>query len=422
MRFFARIILLIMCLSVSVNISAKTLKIGMKGQEITALQNSLVAAGYLARTVDSEYGSTTEKAVSLFQKDKGLTITGEVDEKTLKAIKKAENKGYRNGGGIVYAKGNLGIEVEKWQKVLYESGYLNGDVDGIYGTETFNAVELFQKNNDIPVSGAIDEMTLSALEKRKEKIDLARKNNNIYLYTSGDVGKDIENIQTKLQEYGYLDGDIDGIYGSDIENAIKKLQEKSGLAISGSIDEETMRELLNTKNVYDKSLHKKYIMIGDSGIDVGELQNKLILHGYNPGIADGFFGNDTETAVKLFQKDNNLEVTGIADSVVIKNLKKAPYFKGEYKKKIHMQSTAYTPLDGDGNGKTSMGAYAGKGHAAVDPSVIPLGSTVFIEGYGYAVCDDIGGSIKGNIIDVGVDTLNQAYQWGYKEDVLVYVI
>ena len=87
-----------------------------------------------------------------------------------------------------------------------------------------------------------------------------------------------------------------------------------------------------------------------------------------------------------------------------------------------MQSTAYTPLDGDGNGKTSMGAYAGKGHAAVDPSVIPLGSTVFIEGYGYAICDDIGGSIKGNIIDVGVDTLNQAYQWGYKEDVLVYVI
>ena len=214
MRFFARIILLIMCLSVSVNISAKTLKIGMKGQEITALQNSLVAAGYLARTVDSEYGSTTEKAVSLFQKDKGLTITGEADEKTLKAIKKAENKGYRNGGGIVYAKGNLGIEVEKWQKVLYESGYLNGDVDGIYGTETFNAVELFQKNNDIPVSGAIDEMTLSALEKRKEKIDLVRKNNNIYLYTLGDVGKDIENIQTKLQEYGYLDGDIDGIYGS----------------------------------------------------------------------------------------------------------------------------------------------------------------------------------------------------------------
>ncbi len=92
MRFFARIILLIMCLSVSVNISAKTLKIGMKGQEITALQNSLIAAGYLARTVDSEYGSTTEKAVSLFQKDKGLTITGEADEKTLKAIKKLKIK------------------------------------------------------------------------------------------------------------------------------------------------------------------------------------------------------------------------------------------------------------------------------------------------------------------------------------------
>ena len=48
----------------------------------------------------------------------------------------------------------------------------------------------------------------------------------------------------------------------------------------------------------------------------------------------------------------------------------------------------------------------------MDPSVIPLGSIVFIEGYGYAICDDIGGAIHGNIIDVGVDTLAQAYQVG----------
>ena len=61
-----------------------------------------------------------------------------------------------------------------------------------------------------------------------------------------------------------------------------------------------------------------------------------------------------------------------------------------------------------------MGAYAGKGHAAVDPNIIPLGSEVYIEGYGYAICDDIGGAIHGNIIDVGVDNYDQAYKWGMK--------
>lgn len=422
MSLFARIILLMMCLCLSVNISAKTLEIGMTGKEIKELQNALVSTGYLARTVDSEYGSTTEKAVLLFQEDKGLPVTGKVDEKTLIAIHEAENKSYRNGGGIVYAKGNLGKEVKYWQEVLYKSGYLNGNIDGVFGTETLKAVELFQKDNSIPISGAIDEMTLMYLEKQKEKLEIMESKNEIYLFAMGDIGKDIENIQIKLEEFGYLDGSIDGIYGNDTENAVKKLQEKMGLSISGNIDKETMRALLKSNKNTNKSLHKEYLMIGDSGDIVGDLQNKLIFHGYDPGIADGFFGNNTEYAVKLFQKNNNLEDTGIADSKVMKKLNASPRFKGKYKKKFHMKSTAYTPLDGDGNGRTCMGAYAGKGHAAVDPDVIPLGSIVFIEGYGYAVCDDIGGSIQGKIIDVGVDTLNQAYQWGYKEDVIVYLI
>ncbi len=51
---------------------------------------------------------------------------------------------------------------------------------------------------------------------------------------------------------------------------------------------------------------------------------------------------------------------------------------------------------------------------AVDPNVIPLGSKVYVEGYGYAVAGDIGGAIKGNRIDVFVPTHSQAIQWGRK--------
>ena len=86
-----------------------------------------------------------------------------------------------------------------------------------------------------------------------------------------------------------------------------------------------------------------------------------------------------------------------------------------------MHTTAYTPYDGGGQGHTALGNIAGKGHAAVDPDVIPLGSLIFIEGYGYALADDIGGAIQGDIVDVGVETLEQAYQWGSR-DVTVYVV
>ncbi|WP_067727431.1 3D domain-containing protein [Oceanobacillus damuensis] len=49
---------------------------------------------------------------------------------------------------------------------------------------------------------------------------------------------------------------------------------------------------------------------------------------------------------------------------------------------------------------------------AVDPNVIPLGTNVYVEGYGYAVAGDTGGAIKGNKIDVHLPTKAEAYSWG----------
>ncbi|MDO7789137.1 3D domain-containing protein [Desulforamulus aquiferis] len=57
---------------------------------------------------------------------------------------------------------------------------------------------------------------------------------------------------------------------------------------------------------------------------------------------------------------------------------------------------------------------------AVDPSVIPLGSKVYIEGIGWRVAEDTGGLIKGNIIDLYMASEAEALQWGRRE-VRVYL-
>ncbi|MCF6139209.1 hypothetical protein L2716_15850 [Alkalihalobacillus berkeleyi] len=52
---------------------------------------------------------------------------------------------------------------------------------------------------------------------------------------------------------------------------------------------------------------------------------------------------------------------------------------------------------------------------AVDPSVIPLGSIVHVEGYGYAIAADIGGGVNGKAIDVFIADRDEALQWGRKD-------
>ncbi|MFD9628701.1 ubiquitin-like domain-containing protein [Peribacillus muralis] len=87
-------------------------------------------------------------------------------------------------------------------------------------------------------------------------------------------------------------------------------------------------------------------------------------------------------------------------------------------KEIYVASTAYTASCKGCSGVTSTGvdlkSNPGAKIIAVDPSVIPLGSKVYVEGYGYAVAADKGGAIKGNRIDVFFSSKNDAYRWGVK--------
>ncbi|WP_010531499.1 3D domain-containing protein [Lentibacillus jeotgali] len=85
-------------------------------------------------------------------------------------------------------------------------------------------------------------------------------------------------------------------------------------------------------------------------------------------------------------------------------------------KTITATATAYTADCAGCSGVTATGvdlnANPNKKVIAVDPSVIPLGSKVHVEGYGYATAADVGGAINGNKIDVHVPSESEANQWG----------
>ncbi|MEK4967761.1 ubiquitin-like domain-containing protein [Cytobacillus sp. FSL R7-0696] len=88
-------------------------------------------------------------------------------------------------------------------------------------------------------------------------------------------------------------------------------------------------------------------------------------------------------------------------------------------KEMYVSSTAYTAGCNGCSGVTATGldlkANPGAKVIAVDPSVIPLGTKVYVEGYGYAVASDTGSAIKGNKIDVFFSSKSDAYRWGRKQ-------
>ena len=87
-------------------------------------------------------------------------------------------------------------------------------------------------------------------------------------------------------------------------------------------------------------------------------------------------------------------------------------------KEVHqMVTTAYTYTGRN----TATGIPPAVGLVAVDPNVIPLGSRLYIEGYGFATAADTGGSIKGERLDIFLEQQQQCVQWG-RRTVKVYVL
>lgn len=93
----------------------------------------------------------------------------------------------------------------------------------------------------------------------------------------------------------------------------------------------------------------------------------------------------------------------------------------DYVYSVIMESTAYSAQQPGLSNYTFSGHRAVRGVIAVDPSVIPLGTWVYVEGYGRALASDTGGAIRGNKIDLCFDTVAEAIQHG-RRNVRVWIL
>lgn len=229
--------------------SNDTLAIGSRGAAVSDLQRRLKQLGYFRYPqITGYYGAVTADAVKQFQRANGLPATGWADRATLERLKQKE-EGSSPSPSAALTVGARGDDVRELQQQLKQLGYFTySDITGYYGVLTADAIRRFQRDNGLPVTGAVDNQTAARLAsavkaKTPPPAPIERERLAVRL-SIGALGEDVKRIQTKLKELGYFWTDITGYYGTATADAVRRFQQAAQLPATGIVDGETYERLI----------------------------------------------------------------------------------------------------------------------------------------------------------------------------------
>lgn len=143
------------------------------------------------------------------------------------------------------------------------------------------------------------------------------------------------------------------------------------------------------------------------------LNRLLVREKYHNGIK---VGEEIVQTTQLVRARDQIVREGTAEPVAQHSVGLRPYSQV-----LYMEASAYLPSDGGGSGYTALGIPARYGVVAVDPNIIPLGTRLYIPGYGEAIAADTGGAINGYMIDLCMEDYYQAIAFG-RRTVEVYIL
>ncbi len=215
-----------------------TLELGSTGTQVRTLQQRLKELGYYNGGVDGSYGESTMASVMAFQLRNNLTVDGKAGPATQRVL-------YGSRANITYPSmrmGEEGTSVKNLQYTLYELGYYDGAIDGIYGQTTADAVRAFQiQNNLTPVDGIAGSQTLSRLYS-SDAVAATAANPDYQTVQAGDTGDLVVQVQDCLVQMGYL-AEITGVYDEATVAAVKAFQKANGLTADGKCGPLTLQVL-----------------------------------------------------------------------------------------------------------------------------------------------------------------------------------
>lgn len=180
-------------------------------------------------------------------------------------------------------------------------------------------------------------------------------------------------------------------------------------------------------NINSEAVNASYLEKKDLNTNIYDFNNHIYAVNIN-NIDNSInidFKSKSETIINDLNIHNkNIEEKKVDDALSITNsdnIKIESNPTNNYKEVYTMMSTAYAGDTITYMGTTPVRDPDGISTIAVDPSIIPLGSKVYIPGYGLAIASDTGGLINGNRIDLFLNSEDECINWGV-QTVSLYLI
>ncbi|GGA64830.1 peptidoglycan-binding protein [Ornithinibacillus halotolerans] len=279
-------------------LATKPLENGMRRNDAIEFKENLEKLGFVSwkNTPTNFYGPSTEQAVIKLQKYYGLPQTGKGDEATINKMEEVLASPYQKG------KSNEGSIIIKQQ--LVDLGYLDlKNPTPLYGSQTEKAVKAFQRDYDLVVSGIAEEVTLTKLD---EVLSNSLK--------VGDKGSAVIELKEQMNRLGFPINNTTNTFGVETEKAVNNFQKHYGLIASGVVNPKTVNKI--------ESILASPFQYGVTHEDSIQLKKYLEKLGYVnwKNEPNGYYGRSTENAVKRFQEDNGLPVSGIIDEITLELL------------------------------------------------------------------------------------------------------
>ncbi len=229
------------------------LKKGAKSEKVSWVQESINTLMNAGLEVDGNFGSVTENAVKKFQAANGLDADGVVGPSTIAKLEEMiagqtptaevvpDGTGSTSSQKVSYLKaGSKGDEVEWVQNYLLKAGY-NVDVDGVFGSETAQAVAQFQADNGLDVDGVAGPLTVALMKEGTPEPTVLPDGSGLIEY--GSEGEEVEEIQAMLNEIHDADLELDGKFGMLTLDAVMNFQAEFGLDVDGIVGPITFAKL-----------------------------------------------------------------------------------------------------------------------------------------------------------------------------------